>query len=82
MIDFLSYAIGMNEAMHTSWDEERILDEAAKAGYLNTDGYCLPAVDGLPKEIHLAIVDLLFFMSHWPPRDYGRDGFGRSIISR
>lgn len=81
LVALLSYMLSLPEANHTPWLESRLLEAAAQAGYVNIDGYCLPEVDGLPKEIHLSIVQLLNAMARWPLVSFGRTGAARSVLS-
>ena len=80
LITYLANILKMPDTSHTAWLEERILNSSAEAGYVNIDGYCLPEVDGLPKEIHLSIVRLLSALARWPFASFGKEGYARNVI--
>jgi D-glutamate cyclase len=72
---YLAFAAGQPHAAHSAARERRLLEGAARAGYMHLDGLCVPAADGLPTELHESFVRLLAAMVHWPPLLHGRRGY-------
>ena len=72
---YLALASGQPYAAHSPAREKRLLDGAARAGYMHLDGLHVPAADGLPSEVHESFVRLLATMVHWPPLAHGRRGY-------
>jgi hypothetical protein len=72
---YIAFASGQPYAAHSAARERRLLEGAARAGYMHLDGLHVPAADGLPTEIHEAFVRLLSAMVLWPPLEHGRRGY-------
>jgi len=81
----ITYMAAINNtpyAAHSPAQEKTLLRGCANAGYVNLDGYCVPAVDGIPEKIHVSFVSLLSCMVHWPPLPLGKVGFLGDIIAK
>jgi hypothetical protein len=68
--------------LHTPAMEERIIARSADAGYLDGTGYTDVSVDGLPGDVHAAIVRLLRSIVDRPFVRLERSGFGGGIEVR
>ena len=77
---YVALASGQPYACHSPNRELRLLEGAARAGYMHMDGFCLPGADGMPEEVHMAFVRLLSTMVHWPPLKYGRAGHLKDML--
>lgn len=77
---YVALASGQPYAGHTPAREARLLDGAARAGYMHLDGFALPGADGMPEEIHVAFMRLLSAMVFWPPIKHGRAGYLKDIL--
>lgn len=77
---YVALASGQPYACHTPNREARLLDGAARAGYMHMDGFCLPGADGMPEEVHTAFVRMLSTMVHWPPLKHGRAGYLKDML--
>jgi len=77
---FIAAASGQPYACHSPTRENRLLDAAARAGYMHLDGFAQPGADGLPEEVHMAFVRLLSTMSFWPALKYGRSGYLKDML--
>jgi len=69
-------------ATHSPYREKTLLRGYAAAGYVHVDGYCVPAVDGMPEETHVAFVSLLACMVHWPPLRLGGSGTLGDLLAK
>jgi len=59
----LAIAFGRMEILHDRALEEKILEEAASAGFIDpAAGLGIPSVDAIDKQVHLAVVDILNFI--------------------
>jgi len=77
---YLSFAKGLPYAAHSPEREKRLLDSAARAGYMNLDGFASAGADGLPPSVHVAFVRLLSTMAFWPVLSHGRDGYFEDML--
>ncbi len=77
---YLAFVSGRPYACHSPEREARLLEGAARAGYMHLDGFALPGADGMPEEVHTAFVRLLSTMVFWPPLKFGRAGLLKDML--
>lgn len=75
----LSVLLKEPSLLHTPAMEERIVAASADAGYLDGTGYTDVSVDGLPGDVHAAMVRLLRSIIEQPFGRLERSGFGGGI---
>ena len=79
---YLAYARNQPYAAHSGARERQLLEGAAKAGYMNLDGFASAGADALPVEIHESFVRLLSTLTLWPALSHGRRGYLADMLPR
>lgn len=81
LVTYMAAVNGTPYAGHSPSRERDLLQGCARAGYINIDGYCVSAVDGIPEGLHVSFVALLSCMAHWPSLKHARAGVLRDMLA-